>query len=407
MISSLLSEEHRMETELKEEKRRIGDLRIALRHFLPSLVQVNGEGRERATAGQMTSIELSVPSIVISSLFSPLVDQLSCQLTDPNSQHVECSITSTQPGMATVSYTPTLRGAHQLKITVGDTDIPGSPFTVRVLPSLEMRGVPINIITGFSYPWDVAVSESGEVVVSELGDHCISVFSREGKKIRKFGSKGSSKGQFNSPVGVAITTDNYILVADKKNRRIQMFTMEGEFVRSVGEREHGPLQFFCPSGIAVHPSGLLFIADRLNHRIPVLHPDLSFSHMFGSHGSGPGQLDGPDALACDSSGIVYVTDYDNHRVQLFSADGQFISSFGRKESQPGQLSRPCSICIDSTDTVYVADDSRCVSAFTTSGQFLQRFGKKGSKNFPDGIAVDNTTGNIYVCDANNSRVVVY
>ena len=154
LISSLLSEEHRIGTELKEKKRRLGDLEIALRPFLPSLVQVNGESRESATTGQMTSFELSVPSRAILSLPSSLfTDQLlSCQLTDPNSQHVECSITSTQPGMATVSYTPTLRGAHQLKITVGDTDIPGSPFTVRVLPSLEMRGVPINTITRVSDP---------------------------------------------------------------------------------------------------------------------------------------------------------------------------------------------------------------------------------------------------------------
>ena len=48
-----------------------------------------------------------------------------------------------------------------------------------------------------------------EVVVSEYDGNCISVFSREGKKVRKFGSKGSSKGQFNYPHGVAITTDNY------------------------------------------------------------------------------------------------------------------------------------------------------------------------------------------------------
>ena len=58
LISSLLSEEHRMETELKEKKRRIWDLEMALRSFLPTLVQVNGEGRESATAGQMTSLVL-------------------------------------------------------------------------------------------------------------------------------------------------------------------------------------------------------------------------------------------------------------------------------------------------------------------------------------------------------------
>ena len=478
LISSLLSEEHRMETELNEMKielkeretelkereselkereselnergselkereselnergselkerktelkKRETELRIMSSYDLHGMslyagsffprVQVNRYSREIAIAGQKTSIELIISlhfGVGISSLHSSLDDQLSCQLTDPNSQHVECSITSTEPGMATVSCTPTVRGAHQLKITLGDTDIQDGRFTVHVLPSLEKRGVPINTITGVRYPWGVAVSESREVVVSEHIDHCISVFSREGEKIRKFGgSKGSSKGQFNCPYGVAINTDGCILIADRYNHRIQIFTMDEVFVRSVGERGHGPLQFNNPAGIAVHPSGLVVVADELNHRIQVLHPDLSFSHTFGSQGSLPGQFDGPDAVACDSSDIVYVSDCYNHRVQLFSTDGHFISSFGSKGSQPGQLVHPRGICIDSTDTVYVTDENHRVSAFNTSGQFLKCFGKKGSKvgelNFPGEIAVDNTTGNIYVCDSNNCRVIVY
>ena len=207
--------------------------------------------------------------------------------------------------------------------------------------------------------------------------------------------------------GVAITSDNnYILIADRDNHRIQTFTMEGEFARSVGEKGTRPLQFDHPAGIAVHPSGLVFISDEYNHRIQVLHPDLSFSHMFGSKGSGPGQFNQSDDVACDSSGIVYVTDYNNHRVQLFFADGQYISSFGSEGSQPGQLYCPCGICIDSTDTVYVTDRNHHVSAFTTSGQFLKCFGL-GELNITSGIAVDNTTGNIYVCDTHNNRVVVY
>ena len=367
---------------------------------LGCLVQVNEEGKDITTAvGQMTSIELS-----ISSLPFPL-DQLSCKLTDPNSQHVECNITPTQPNMATVSYTPTLRGAHQLKITVGDTDIPGSPFTVSVLPP-KMTGVPS--------PWGVAVSsKSGNVVVSEHGGHRISIFSREGKEINKFGSKGSCKEQFDGPCGVTITTNNRILVVDRNNHRIQMLTIEGEFVRSVGEKGNGPLQFNYPSGIAVHPSDRqVFIVDNHNHRIQVLHSDLSFSHMFGSHGSGPGQFDLPNDVACDSSGIVYVTDCYNNRVQLFSVDGQFISSnsFGRMRFQSGQLYCPRGIYIDSTDTVYVTDENHCVSAFRSHGKFLKCFGERRSRDdklyFPEGIAVDNA-GNIYVCDFGNDRVVVY
>ena len=397
------------DAELKERKSSVEDMAMTI--GLGYLVQVdNGKIKEIATVGQMTSIELSISSLAISSLPFAL-DILFCQLTDPNSQNVECSITSTKPGMATVSYTPTLRGAHQLKITVGDTEISDSPFTVYVLPSLEKRGVPINTFTRVSGPQGVAVSKSGgNIVVSECDQ--LGVLSRDGKKIREFGSNGSSIKQFNFPRGIVVTNDNHILVADSHNNRIQIFTMTGQFVKCMGEKGNGPFQFKYPTAITVHhPSGLVFIVDEFNHRIQVLHPNLSFSHMFGSKGSRPGQFSCPYDVACDSSGIVYVTDCDNHRVQSFSTDGQFIVSFGSKGSEPGQLDCPQCICIDSTDTVYVTDNNHRVSAFSGHGQFLKCFGKQGSGegelHYPKGIAVDNTTGNIYVCDYSNNRVVVY
>ena len=405
LISSLLSQEHRKETELKEMRRRVGDLEeFALSYFPSSLVEVIGEGKELATAGKEASFELNVTA---SSLPFP-IKHLSCQLTDPHHQHIHCSITSTQPGVCTVKYTPTLHGPHQLRITFKDTEIAGSPFTIRVLPSLEMRGVVQHTITGIDRPSDVAVSKSGEVVVCEYRNHCISVYSREGDKIRSFGSEGFSTGQFQYPRSVAITSDNHILIADEYNHQIQMFTLEGMFVKSVGQK---PLQFQFPSGIAVHPTGRVFVAERHFHRIKLLNSDLTYSHMFGSKGSAPGQFISPCGVAINSNGVVYVTDRYNDRVQLFSADGQFISSFGSKGSQHGQLYHPTGICVDSTNTVYVTDLNHRVSVYTSSGQFIKCFGTQGSGegelNYPEGVAVDNTTGALYVCDHNNDRVVLY
>ena len=325
-ISSLLSQEHKKETELNEMRRRVGDLEeFVLSCFPSSLVQVTGERKELATIGKEISFELCLSSKVTSSL-PFLFKHLSCQLTDPHHQHIHCSITSTQPGVCIVKYTPTLPGPHQLRITIRGTEIVGSPFTFCVLPSPEMRGVVQHTILAVQGPCGVTVSKCGEVVVSEYFSHCISVYSRKGKNIRSFGSEGSSTGQFQLPRGVAITSDNHILVADGKNDRIQMFTMEGSFVKFVGQKGQEPLQFYHPSGIAVHPSGRVFVADSSNHRIQVLNSDLTYSHTFGSKGSAPGQFRYPGGVAINSSGVVYVTDYKNHRVQLFSGDRQFILS---------------------------------------------------------------------------------
>ena len=389
-----------------ELKKRIVDLEeFVPYHFPASLIQVTGNSGKVVTAGNKTSIELSTSSQTSTTLPFP-IKQLSCQLTDPQHQCVPCSITSTQPGVCTVTYTPTLRGPHQLRITINETDIPGSPFTPHVLPSPEMRGVVQRTITEVSSPYDVAVSKSGEVVVYESSSRCI-VYNREGEMLYLFSSQIPPAYRTN----LAVTSDNLVLVSDKYNHEIKMLTMEGKFCKSVGQEGSGPLHFNLPSGIAVHPSGRVFVADTKNHRIQVLHHDLTYSHMFGSKGSAPGQFGMPYGVACDNSGVVYVTDYTNHRVQLFSIDGQFISSFGSEGSQNGQLCFPFRICVDSTNTVYVTDLNHRVSVYTSSGQFIKCFGAQGSGegelDGPEGVAVDNTTGALYVCDYFNNRVVVF
>ena len=398
------------EAELTENRNRLLELETFCESQFPvspSQVLVAGEGIKITTAGQEGTFQMKITSQTIPASFPFPIKQLSCQLTDPRHQRVPCSITSTQPGVCTVTYTPTLRGPHQLRIAIRNTELVGSPFTIHVQPSLEMRGVWQHMITTVGGPYGVAVSTSGDIVVSkdEVGD-CISVYSREGEKLRSFGPKGSKIGQFECASGAAVTSDNHILVADAGKHRIQMFNLEGRSITSVGQEGNGPLQFDYPLGIAVHSSGRVFVADSSNHRIQVLHHDLTYSHMFGSKGSAPGQFSNPYGVACDNSGVVYVTDCNNHRVQLFSTDGQFISSFGSEGSY-----YPHGICIDSTNTVYITDENHRVSVYTSSGQFIKCFGTKGSGegelDYPEGVTIDNTTGALYVCDYNNHRVVVY
>ena len=410
LISALLSQEHKQETELKEIRRKVEDLKELLHsHFPSSIVQLTGEGEGLAIAGKETTIKLTLSSQAASLLTFP-IEQLSCQFTDPHHQHIRCRTASTQPAReCTVKYTPTLRGPHQLRIAIRDYDISGSPLKVRVILPPEMNGVvPVELrgvvqytITKVLNPWGLALSKSGEVVVSESG--CIGVYNIDGEKIKSFGFYGSSRGKLQHPSGIAFTFDNHILIADEFSHQIHMFTLENRFVKSVGQEGNGPLQFNRPLGIAVHPSGKVLVADSRNFRVQVLHADISFSHLLEK---APGELSCPHCLSIDSNGVVYVTDKYNHCVQLFSVDGQFISSFGSD-----QLYRPTGICIDSTNTLYITDENNHVSVYTSSGQFIKCFGTQESGeeklNGPKGIAIDNTTGALYVCDIFNDRVVVY
>ena len=343
--------------------------------------------------------------------FSVPLSLVSCELSSArDNQLISCDINETQSGNYDISFTPRTRGKYQLTIRLGGVNIPGSPFTLRITTSPEMRGKPVNIISGLDNPWGVVITKNEEILVAENGAHCITILNKEGKKMKSFGTRGTKEGQFTSPHGVAISQDEPILVTD--NHRLQKLTFEGVCVKSVGSSEtsNGPLQFDVPRGITIHPTtGQIFIADMNNHRIQVLKKDLTYSHSFGMKGSSPEQFNYPYDVTFDNEGYLYVADYNNHCIKKFTSTGQYITTFSSCGSNPGQISCPSSIIIDN-NLLYVSEwGNNRISIFDTNGCFIHCFGKRGSGegefNRPRGITVDSL-GNLYVSDYGNNRLVV-
>ena len=338
---------------------------------------------------------------------SVLLSLISCELSSADdSQLISCDINETQSGNYDISFTPCTRGKHQLTMRLGGVNIPGSPFT---LPP-EMRGKPVNIISGLNKPFGVVITKNEEIVVAERDANHITILNKEGKKVKSFGKRGTKEGQFTNPRGVAISHDGYILVTDE--HRLQKLTLEGDCVKSVGSSKtgNGPLQFNVPRGITVHPTtGQIFIADKYNHRIQVLNKGLTYSHSFGKKGSSPEQFNQPYDVTFDNEGYLYVADRNNHGIKKFTSTGQYISTFSSEGSNPGQIKYPSFIIIES-NSLYVSDQgNNCISIFDTNGCFIHYFGKYGSGegefHRPRGITVDSL-GNLYVSDTCNSRLVV-
>ena len=154
---------------------------------------------------------------------------ISCQLSGPEPAcPTNCSITETAPGKYEVSYTPVSHGPQQLRVKVGDVDIPGSSLTVQV----KTRGTPICTVGGLSRPCAVAVGRDGSVVVTENHGDCVTLLSK-GENGRKHVVLNGRKNQkLDHSRGVAVTRDNEIIVSD--NHNIQKFNMEGKFPTIVG-----------------------------------------------------------------------------------------------------------------------------------------------------------------------------
>jgi DNA-binding beta-propeller fold protein YncE len=153
--------------------------------------------------------------------------------------------------------------------------------------------------------------------------------------------------------------------------------------------------------------------------------------VFGSSGSGDGQFANASATALNlTTGEVYVVDQFQHRVERFDAAGGFLGAFGwgvadgnaaaetcssgcqvgLQGSGDGQFDTPQGVAVDQSDgSVYVVDgNNNRVEKFNASGTYISQFGSAGSAegqfSGPQGIAVDPGDGSVYVADAGNNRV---
>ena len=386
--------------------------KVYLKIASPEKCYATGKGLETAEPCERATAVINVVDDKEKACPIP-VESLTCELvSETTGEKKDCSVKITGDSRYEISYQPASRGRHQLHIKVEGDHIKGSPFSITVNLPVNKLGTPVMTISGVNRPWRMAVNQKGEVIVSEVSGHCVSIFSPAAEKLRSFGSKGSGHGQFNGPRGVAVDDDGNILVVDENNHRIQKFTSHVNFITAVGKRENKPLEFNNPVGIAIHPlNKKVYITECGNHRVQILNPDLTFSSSFGSRGRGNGQFQYPWDVAFDSTGNVYVADARNHRIQVFTAEGEYLRKFGNEGSGNGELNLPSGIATDTDNVLYVTEYKNYrVSVFTCEGKFLTSFGSQGSGpgqfNKPCGVAVDKN-GVVYVSDSGNNRVLNY
>ena len=196
-----------------------------------------------------------------------------------------------------------------------------------------------------------------------------------------------------------------------------------------------------PQSVALDSSGNLYVADTGNSRV-LFYPAgmTTATQVYGQGGSftsdtggvGTGGLSSPFALALDSNGNLYVADSGNNRVlfypagsttatQVYGQGGSFTSNAQNNGGvSANSLFSPQAVVVDSGGNLYVADyfNSRVLFYPSGSTTATRVYGQGGSftsnnpqtdansLNNPAAVALDNT-GNLYVADKSNNRVVEY
>lgn len=86
--------------------------------------------------------------------------------------------------------------------------------------------------------------------------------------VKIFGEKGGLKGQIGEPIGILVHPQTgYLLITELQNQRVSIFSRNGKYIDSFGEKGSGPAQFRNPMSIAVFRDSQVIVTDCGNGRL--------------------------------------------------------------------------------------------------------------------------------------------
>ena len=128
----------------------------------------------------------------------------------------------------------------------------------KLLLTLGTKGVvgDNNSTTSFNRPSDVAVDRNGDILVSdgESTNSRVVKFSKDGKYLKAWGTKGDGPGQLNVPHSLAMDSKGNVYVASRSNQRIEIFTRDGGYVGQI-------TNIGAPGALYITPDDVIYISD--------------------------------------------------------------------------------------------------------------------------------------------------
>ena len=315
----------------------------------------------------------------------------------------------------------------------------------------------------FLRPYGVDVDPAGNVYVADSVNSRIQEFDGSGNYENTYGADFTAGGDLHNVRRVAVV-NGQVYAADLWGLHVDRFSAPGPTPAQTFPATYAtpPVGFFNePSGLTFDNNGNLYVADAVNQRMQRFQPGvdgtdwpLGTASAWGARGWGLSDLNGfnwpRDISYAASSNTLWVSDTKNDRLLQFTTSG---ASAGTSIGSKSTMNWPYGVQADGTHLVvadtyknqveglnndgsaywsapvtsangvafnhpydvavangvdYVADsgNKRIVELNSVTGAVVKTFGS-ANLHSPQGVAIDPTSGNIWVADTSYNRVVEF
>lgn len=249
------------------------------------------------------------------------------------------------------------------------------------------------------------------------------------------------EASFNGPHNLVVLPNGNVLLADTWNGVIREIDVQSQTVRTLPgwkaptgkERANGP---YC---ITLSPDSETLHIANLNQVI-ALHLPTQKAKVVAGNGQRGVPEDGalaiesplvdPRAAAADTAGNLYILERGGNALRVVDAQGRIRTVVNRsgKKGQSGDggpaleatMNGPKHLCIDTDDSVLIADaENHLIRRYIPATGKIKRVagtGERGSEGLggapldcklarPHGVNIHPTTGDIYLTDSYNDRIL--